>query len=213
MARTVAPLLSFEASGQIAGTQVYASWKGRPYVRRYTIPANPNSAGQQLTRNTFKWLNNVWKFMPGSAIAGWQLYADSSRITDRNAFLKINNGPLRSETDLTNMIISPSARSGLIAAAMVATPAAGQVTVDLTAPTLPTGWTVTQAYAAAIKDQDPQTEAEYVVTAGVDAAAPWSIVLSGLDAADYLVGGWFQFTRPDGSFAYGQSLQGFATVT
>lgn len=213
MARTVAPLLSFEASGQIAGTQVYASWKGRPYVRRYTIPANPNSAGQQLTRNTFKWLNNVWKFMPGSAIAGWQLYADSSRITDRNAFLKINNGPLRTETDLANMVLSPSARSGLIAQAMVATPAAGQVTVDLTAPSLPTGWTITQAYAAAIQDQDPQSAAEYVVTAGTDAAAPWSIVLSGLAAADYLVGGWFQFTRPDGSFAYGQSLQDIVTVT
>lgn len=213
MARTVAPLLSFEASGQIAGTQVYASWKGRPYVRRYTIPANPNSAGQQLTRNTFKWLNNVWKFMPGSAIAGWQLYADSSRITDRNAFLKINNGPLRTQTDLANMVLSPSARSGLIAQAMVATPAAGQVTVDLTAPSLPTGWTITQAYAAAIQDQDPQSAAEYVVTAGTDAAAPWSIVLAGLAAADYLVGGWFQFTRPDGSFAYGQSLQDIVTVT
>lgn len=213
MARTVAPLLSFEASGQIAGTQVYASWKGRPYVRRYTIPANPNSAGQQLTRNTFKWLNNVWKFMPGSAIAGWNLYADSSRITDRNAFIKINNSPLRSETTLDNMIISPSARSGLIAQAMVATPAAGQVTVALTEPVLPTGWTVTQAYAAAIRDQNPQADAFYEVTAGVDAAAPWSIVLTGLDAADYLVGGWFQFTRPDGSFAYGQSLQDIVTVT
>lgn len=213
MARTVAPLLSFEASGQIAGTQVYASWKGRPYVRRYTVPANPNSAGQQLTRNTFRWLNNVWKFMPGSAVAGWQLYADSSRITDRNAFIKINNSPLRSEVDLANMVISPSARSGLIAQAMVATPAAGQVTVALTEPSLPTGWTVSQAYAACIRDQDPQSDAFYEVTAGVDAAAPWSIVLSGLDAADYLVGGWFRFTRPDGTFAYGQSLQDTVTVT
>jgi hypothetical protein len=208
MARTVAPLLSFEGSGQIAKTQVYASWKGRPYVRRYTVPANPNSAEQQLTRNTFRFLTNLWKFFPGSAVDAWQAYADSNRFTDRNGFIKLNNGPLREEVDLLNMTISPAAKSGIIASAMVLTAGAGQITVDLTAPSLPTGWTVTKAYAAAIRNQDPQTESFYTVVAGEDAAAPWSIVLAGLTAAEeYLVGGWFQFTRPDGTFAYGQSLQ------
>lgn len=213
MAKTVAPLLSFEGSGQIAKTQVYATWKGRPYVRRYTIPANPNSSEQQLTRNTFKFLTNLFKYFPGSALDAWNLYADSSRITSRNAFIKLNNGPLREETDLNNLIISPSARSGIIASAMVLTPGVGQITVDLTAPSLPTGWTVTQAFAAAVRDQDPQTEAFYEVTAGSDAAAPWSIVLAGLDTELYQVGGWFQFTRPDGTFAYGQSLMDTATPT
>lgn len=214
MARTVAPLLSFEGSGQIAKTQVYASWKGRPYVRRYTIPANPNSAEQQLTRNTFRWLTNLWKFMPGSAVNGWQLYADSNRITDRNAFIKLNNGPLREETNLLAMTISPSARSGIIAAGITVTPGSEQLTVALAAPALPTGWTITQAYAAAIRNQDPQTESFYTVTAAADAVAPWEIVLTGLVASEeYLVGGWFQFTRPDGTFAYGQSLQDTATPT
>jgi hypothetical protein len=211
MSRTVAPLLSFSASGQIAKTQVYSSWKGRPYVRRYTIPANPNSSDQQLTRNTFRWLTNLWKFMPGSATDAWKLFADSSRITDRNAWIKLNNGPLREETDLLNMTISPSARSGLIAAGITATPGAGQLTVALTAPDLPQGWTISNSYAAAIADQDPQTETLYAVTAGTDATAPYSIVLTGLDTVLYLVGGWFQFTRPDGTFAYGRSLQVTAT--
>lgn len=212
MAKTTAPLLSMEASGQIGNTLVSSKWKGRAYMRRYVVPANPNTAEQQLTRNTFKWLNNVWKFFPGSAVAGWQLYADTSRITDRNGFIKLNNGPLRTETDLTNIVISPSAKSGLIAAAVVATPAAGQITVDLTAPTLPSGWAVTEAFAACIRQQNPQSDAYYEVVAGSDNAAPWSVVLTGLDAADYIVGGWFKFTRPDGSFAYGQSLQDEVTV-
>lgn len=213
MARTVAPLLSFEGSGQIAKTQVYATWKGRPYVRRYTIPANPNSSEQQLTRNTFRFLTALFKYFPGSALNAWNLYADSSRITARNAFIKLNNGPLRTETTLDNLIISPSARSGLIASAINITPGVGTLTVDLTAPDLPTGWTITQAYAAAIRQQDPQTDSMYPVVAASDAAAPWSVALAGLEAEDYVVGGWFQFTRPDGSFAYGQSLQDIGTPT
>jgi hypothetical protein len=97
---------------------------------------------------------------------------------------------------------------------MTLTAGSSQITVALTAPTLPTGWTVTKAYAAAIRDQNPQTEAFYNVTAAEDAAAPWSIVLTGLTPTEpYLVGGWFQFTRPDGTFAYGQSLQDFETPT
>lgn len=213
MAKTTAPLLSMEASGQIGSTLVASKWKGRPYMRRYTIPANPNSAGQQLTRNTFKWLNNVWKFMPGSAVGAWQLYAETSRITDRNGFIKINNGPLRTATDLTDMILSPSAKSGLIAAAVTPVGGNDQITVDLTPPVLPTGWTVTAAFAACIRDQDPQTEAEYQVTAGTDATSTYQIILTGLTAGDYLVGGWFQYARPDGTPAYGQSLQDIVTVT
>lgn len=213
MAKTTAPLLSMEASGQIGSTLVASKWKGRSYMRRYTIPANPNSSGQQLTRNTFKWLNNVWKFMPGSAIGAWQLFADTSRITDRNAFIKLNNGVLRTASDLTNMVLSPSAKSGLIAAAVTPTGGNDQITVDLTPPDLPTGWTVTKAYAACIKDQDPQTGTDYEVTAGSDATSTYQVVLTGLTAGDYLVGGWFEYARPDGTPAFGQSLQDIVTVT
>lgn len=214
MSKTTAPLLSFGASGAIAKTMVYASWKGRPYVRRHVIPANPNSSEQQLTRNTFRFLTNLWKYYPGSAVDAWKQYADSSRITDRNAFIKLNNGPLRTQTDLLAMTISPSAGSGVIAAAIGLTAGAGQITVALTAPDLPTGWSIVSAFAAAIKNQDPQTEAFYEVTTGTDATSPYSIVLTGLTTGDeYLVGGWFKFTRPDGSFAYGRSLQDVETPT
>jgi len=212
MAKTIAPLLSFEGSGQIAKTQVYSVWKGRPYVRRYVIPSNPNTAEQQLTRNTFSWLNNVWKFMSGAAIEGWQAYANSARITDRNGFIKINNGPLRQQTTLDDMILSPSAKSGIVAAAVTPTPAAGQITVAMTAPSLPAGWTIVEAVAMCIRDQNPQAGTAYSVTVGTDATAAYSIVLAGLAAADYLVGGWFKYLKPDGTNAYGQSVQSVVTV-
>lgn len=212
MAKTVAPLLSFDAGGQIAKTQVYSKWKGRPYVRRYVVPANPNTSAQQLTRNTFRFLNDLWKFFPGGAIGAWNLYGDNSRFTARNGFLKLNVGPLRDQTDLDAMTISPAANGGIAAASMVVTPSAGTLTVVLTPPSLPTGWTVTSAFAAAIRDQDPQTGNIFTVVSGSDNSDPYSIALTGLTASQvYQVGGWFQYAKPDASLAFGQALQQQAT--
>lgn len=214
MSRTTAPLLSFDARGQIAQTQVYSSWKGRPYVRRYVIPANPNTSSQQETRNTFSFLTNVWKFMPGSATAAWLAYAVNNKFTDRNGFLKINLSPLRSQADLNNFTFSPSANSGLAAQSMTPVGGALQIAVTLVQPTLPTGWAVASAYAAVIKDQDPQSGTDYIVTAGADASDPYVITLTGLTAATtYQVGGWFSYTKPDGTLAYGQALQATAATS
>jgi hypothetical protein len=214
MAKTTAPLLSFDAGGQIAKTQVYSRWKGRSYVRRYTVPANPDTAGQKLTRNTFAWLNQVWKYFPGSAVAAWQLYADNNRITDRNAWIKQNLSQLRPETTITDIVLSPAAGGGIAAEGMSLTAGSESIAVALTAPTLPTGWTIVSAFAAAIRNQDPQTEGFYVVTAGSDNSTPYEITLTGLTATEeYVVGGWFQFLKPDGSNAYGVALQDTATPT
>lgn len=214
MAKTVAPLLSFSAGGQIANTQVYSKWKGRPYVRRYVVPGNPNTAGQQQTRNSFSWLMNVWKFFPTGAAAAWAAYGDSLKITDRNAFAKQNVAALRTATDLSDFVMSPSARSGIIATAMQLTAGSGSINVALTAPVLPNGWTITNAWAAAIKQQNPQTGTDYQVVAGSDASDPYSIDLTGLEAGtEYVVGGWFEFTRSDGLKAYGRALQDVATPT
>jgi hypothetical protein len=208
MARTVAPLLSFSAAGQIAKTQVYSRWKGRPYVRRYAIPSNPRTTEQTLTRDTFKWLNAIWRYYPEAARAAWALYAVSRQFTDRNAFIKQNLPDLREEADLTNIIISPSALSGLAAAGMVLTAGANKITVALTAPLLPTGWTITSAHAAAIPQQDPQTGTNYSVGYAFDASAPYSFDITGLTTAqEYVVGGWFEFMRDDGKTAYGPSIQ------
>lgn len=213
MAKTVAPLLSWDARGQIAKTQVYSSWKGRPLVRRYVVPANPDTAAQQETRNTFKWLNSVWPYMPAGAIGAWSLYAQINRFNDRNGWIKQNLSSLLSQSDLSNLLLSPAANGGLVAASTTITPGVGQVQVDLTAPTLPSGWTVTQAVAAVIADQDPQSGTAYEVFSDVDATAPYSITISGLAAGDYLVQGWFEYQRSDGSQAFGQATGSIETVT
>lgn len=214
MARTIAPLLSFSAGGQIAKTQVYSTWKGRPYVRRYVIPANPDTADQKKTRGAFKWLMEAFKFMPTGATAGWKLYGDSLQITDRNAWAKANVSPLRTATDLNTLTVSPAARSGLVAANMGLVAGSSKIDVTLTAPILPDGWSITNGWALAIPQQNPQTDSDYAMVANNDASTPYEIELAGLTPAqEYLVGGWFEYERPDGTKAYGQSLQDTATPT
>jgi len=212
MAKVNAPLLSFSASGTIAGTQTYSKWKGRPYVRQRVTPANPDTAAQQLTRNTFSWLNNVWKNAPALLTGPWVAYALGQVLTGRNAFVGQNTRALRSETDLADMIFSPGAKGGIIPAAIATTPGAGQLSIALTAPALPSGWSITAAVAVCIRDQDPQTEVLYSMGSGSDATDPYAVVITGLTASElYRVGGWFVYEKPDGSAAYSASLPSSGT--
>lgn len=215
MAVVSAPLLSFTAKGQIAKTQVYASWKGRPYVRRLVVPSNPRSTEQTKTRNTFAFLSSVWKIAPSSFRAPWTAYAKKLVMTDRNAFMQKNISTLRDETTLDGLILSPGAAGGLTVAPTL-TGGSGSITIALTEPDpLPTGWTITSAVGVAILDQDPTSGTSYEIFAGSDAATPFSIVLSGLTAGDYQAGGWFVFQRSSSAtdLAYGASTAEAVTVT
>lgn len=214
MAKPTGALLSFGASGTIAKTAVFASWRGRQYVRRHVIPANPNSSGQQLTRNTFKWLQQVWKLSPTLFQDPWTAYAKGQPLINRNAFGKSNIGALRSQTDLSAFVFSPGAGGGVAPASITVTAGANQITVDVTEPTSPTGWTIAEAVAAVIADQDPQSGVLYDVSAGSDNSSPYSIVITGLTTAQlYRAGAWLVWTKPDGTTAYSSALTGSATPT
>lgn len=214
MSRVSAPLLSFEASGQIAKTQVYSKWKGRPYVRRYTIPSNPNTASQQATRSTFSFLNNVYAFMPGDGLLAWEAYADVSRFTGRNGFIKQNLAALIGESDLTNFVFSPAARGGIVASSLGVTPGNDQLAVTLVAPTLPSGWSIAKAIWAIIRQQDPQTGVLYPVTVMTDESTAYGVTFTGLASAEtYVIGGWFEYTKPDETLAYGRALMSTGLTT
>jgi len=212
MAGVTAPLLSFGASGAIAKTQVYSTWRGKPYVRRHVVPSNPNTAGQQLTRNTFAWLQSVYKIAPSLFTAPWEAYIAGKPLTSRNAFTKFNNGVLREETDLALFNFSPGALGGLPPASVVIDNEAGNLEVNVTVPTvIPTGWTLVRAIAASIADQDPQSDADYTIVAGSDATDPYEINLAGTAAVLYRVGTWLEWLRPDGKTAYSPSVLGSGT--
>lgn len=196
MATVVAPLLSFEGSGQIAKTQVYSSWKGIPYVRRYTVPANPRSADQTLTRTAFSWLNFAWRTAPLDFVAPWTAAVQGRPLINRNLFLKANVSMLRSASDLTGMVLSPGAKGG-IASPITVTPGNDQLTfAGVTPAPLPAGWTIIGMVGAAIKQQDPQADQDYEIFTVVDNSDPYSVVMTGLESVTaYVAAGWWVYQR------------------
>lgn len=72
MAKVSGPLFSMEASGSYGGAITFAKWKGRQYSRQLVIPANPNTADQEMVRNRLrvtgaaqKWVNLSTQVMSG----------------------------------------------------------------------------------------------------------------------------------------------------
>lgn len=212
MAKTTAPLLSFGGSGQIGKTMVYGSWKGRPYVRRHVIPANPQSAEQTVTRNAFSFLQSVYKFAPALVTDVWEAYASGLVMTARNGFTKLNLPVLRGEADLTNITLSGGALGGPPPTGLTVTPGSGTLTVDVAVPTvLPQGWTIAAAVVAAIEDQDPDSGTSFDITAGQDTTSTYQVVLTSLPATLHQVRGWLKWTRPDGSTAYSPDIASTGT--
>lgn len=77
MAKVNAPLLSFEARGQIAKAVVYFPWKGINAVRQYVVPANPQSDDQTTQRNRMTAAVAEWHGAAYSAldVTAWNRYA------------------------------------------------------------------------------------------------------------------------------------------
>lgn len=214
MAKVTAPALSFGARGQIGKTMVYDVWKGRPYVRSYVIPGNPQSTEQTITRTSFSFLQAVYKLAPTLAVAPWTAYVKGKVLTERNAFTKFNLPILRPQADLADFVFSPGALGGPAPASVVTTPGNDQLSIAIAAPAvIPDGWTIQAGVAACIKDQDSHTPTEYEITADEDLTSTYTIVLTGLDAVLYQVGGWLRWTRPDGLTAYSPSIASSGTPT
>ena len=214
MAKPTAPLLSFDASGTLAKTMVYSRWRGVRYVRRYVIPANPRTAGQLLTRNTFTTLSEMWK-VAGPLLTGpWSLFATGRQFLDRNAFMGQNVKLLRPESDMLLFRGSPGARGGLPPTSISAAAGVASIVVTFVNPTPPTGWAIVAAQAVTFPDQVPTVAFVGPATEAEDTSDPFdTVTLSGLDTVLHGVYGWLEWTKPDGSSAYSISLFDSATPT
>ncbi len=213
MAKVTGPLLSLGARGSIAKTQVYAAWRGVPYVRQHVVPGNPRTTEQTLTRSVFSWLMGVWKQLDPSAQAPWTAFASGKPLTNRNAFASTNIPLLRVGSDTAAFVASPGAKGGLAAGAATATGGSGTIATTLAAPALPTGWTITQASAVAIKSADPHSSLVYTSAFAFDASSPYAPAFSGLASGLWDVSLWFQYLTDKGVIAYGPSQTVTATVT
>ena len=90
MAGVKGPLFSLDASGSIGDAIVFAKWKGRNYVRRHAIPANPKSVGQVSVRVMMKFLTQYWQSLSDAEQADWETRAAATDISPFNAFVGYN---------------------------------------------------------------------------------------------------------------------------
>lgn len=70
MAKVTGPLMSISASGKIADTLVFGSWKGRNVVRQYIVPANPQSDAQGHVRAAMLAISKGLKAVENSSSGG-----------------------------------------------------------------------------------------------------------------------------------------------
>lgn len=214
MGKTTAPLLSFDAAGAVGQTVVYSRWRGVKYARRYVIPANPRTTSQQLNRNSFAVLREMYKLAPDLARAPWGAFATGRPFTGFNAFIGENRRAIGTDVDMSEFIGSPGARGGLPPDSVTpaATASAGEIAVDFTTPTPPTGWTLSASVASAFAQQAPDAAFSGPMHVEEITASPWDITFTGLTSAqEYVVSGWLRWLKPDGKEAYSPSITGTAT--
>jgi len=156
MARLTAPLLSLGASGSIAKSLVYSTWKGIPYARVHVIPANPKSTAQQEVRGVFATLTEMWKRMPSGARTPFIYAVRGLPLTARNKHIQVNVKALIDQVTLDELVMSISTGSAIPPAAVASAEApAGSVELTITAPTPPSGYTIHSYRAACVQDGDP----------------------------------------------------------
>ena len=125
------------------------------------------------------------------------------RVTVREQSAKIGPSLSRGQTTIGDLVFSRAASDGVPAGALSVIGGAGKVTVALTPPILPEGWTIDSAFAAAMEQKAAELPATFHV--GCRTSAPYTFDISGLAQGEtYVVGAWFQMTRPDGAMSYGQ---------
>lgn len=219
MAKVRGPLLSMSADGQIGQSQVYARWRGVPYVRQYITPSNPNTMAQQSTRGVFTSLDDQWKHMGVLSRAPWEAATKGRPLVGRNLVIRSNLASLREQSDMANWTASPGALGGLPPTSFSAETGAaeGEIDVTLGASAAPVGWELASVVVQAIPDRDPAVRpAEFATEAeesDPSAGSEVSVTLSDLVAGeDYMVSGWTVWTRPDGQTAYGPSLGAIASA-
>lgn len=142
MVKVNAPMMSLDASGKLGGAVVFSKWKGRNYVRRLVVPANPKSGGQLSSRAMVKFLSQYWADMSSAQQADWDTRAAITNISPFNAFMKYNLS--RWAVNLNPSIADPAAEANTAGTSSAFTATAGLKSINIvyTLGTLNDNWGV-----------------------------------------------------------------------
>lgn len=90
MATTVAPLFGLDASGSLAKAIVFSKWRGRTYVRRHSVPANPKSGLQIGVRAAMRFNSQAYGSLSDAIKARWIALDAADNITGLDSMVRFN---------------------------------------------------------------------------------------------------------------------------
>lgn len=108
MAKWKSPLFS-DIRNKLGENVVFSMWKGRPYMRSYVVPANPNSLKQQAQRDLMRKLVLMYQTnVKGdeSIAAAWDVAALPRLISGYNQFVSYGADNVIGAVDLSATTIS-----------------------------------------------------------------------------------------------------------
>ena len=83
-------MFSLTASGSLAKTITFATWKGRPYARELVTPNNPKSGPQVGLRAMFGYLAQRWTSIGSANQDSWIPLAEQITASTFNAYMRFN---------------------------------------------------------------------------------------------------------------------------
>ena len=140
MARVQGPLFSLGASGKLGGAIVFATWKGRPYVRELVRPANPKSDKQLSVRAMMRFLSQEWAGIGSTPQLTWEDLADADVVSPFNAYIKKNLRRWRNFVGIGQDATPEAGDAGPTNGAASATGGVRMATVDMIVTTVADAW-------------------------------------------------------------------------
>lgn len=203
MARITFSPLIVAASGKVADT-VFSKWKGRNYIRSRVDPANPNTAAQQLVRNSLKEAVAIWQNLNADLKQGYKLGAADLMISGYNDMVKRNRVPIQSELGLYGPRVDPDQEAPdlIIPADYAAATGTASGEIDVT-------WTDSGQGAGHFTgiicyDHDTNLFIEAVNEAALQSAATYTI--TGCGAGKQCLIAAFVFRTADKAMVHGKNL-------
>lgn len=118
MAKWTSPIFS-DIRNKLGNNVVFSMWKGRPYMRSYVKPANPNTLAQQANRLHMAALIQIYqttiKVTPADVTA-WNAAALSQLISGYNRFIKEMRGVVVGDLEAAHGAFSVSIASSALPA-------------------------------------------------------------------------------------------------
>lgn len=206
MAKVYMPLLGGRASGSIAKSVTFTSWRGINIARQRVDPANPRTVAQTSQRDLFTYCVTLWSRLPVEIQDAWYPSVKGAAMTAANLFTKINTDTLRGDQYNTDIVWSPGQSGAAAITNLSATAGSGSVTVSATVGGVPQGYVIERVRFVLTKRTPPAGRFQGVVLTQHSESSPYSVTFTGLESGAYVVGAFTECKDNTLKKVYGVSL-------